>query len=267
MRSWINNSEIAFAGILVAACGTQDPRQMLDAGTADTGRTTQPDGGTDLSNDATAPYFPFKVGNSWTYRVTDPATQVMSMKTNIVERMEKVDGTGPNAAKIALVVKTIKTETRSGRLRTDWVVSWQGFEGTALVRYREQGYTPVFGDLSPSRITYEAWWDKWQMRFDESTDHTKVDATWTEGYDEFQQPTGFAAGSTNETDVWKVEAIDDACSVPNKPAMVCLRIRKSGTTADAGKAYWFARGVGKVKETGVPLTGQIEDLMDFTITP
>jgi hypothetical protein len=229
------------------------------------GGASPADGG--ATPDPLAPYLPFKVGNSWKYKVTDRVDGTVSMKTNVLEAMEAVGGRGPNATKMAIRAKTIKTEMRVTGLRTDWVVSWQGHEGTGLVRYRELGYQAVTGGGTPMNVTYEMYWEPWKLRLEEGPERTAAGATWVETYKETKQPVGALAMTTMETDYWKVEAVDVPCSVPDKPPLTCIKLRKSGTSTDDGKTYWFARGVGKVREEGRPPTGQVEELVDYTIVP
>ena len=55
-----------------------------------------------------------------------------------------------------------------------------------------------------------------------------------------------ATKSKDET--WKVEAVDESVTVP-AGTFSALRVRKT-TSGAADKTFWFAKGVGKLKETG-----------------
>ena len=43
----------------------------------------------------------------------------------------------------------------------------------------------------------------------------------------------------------------------------CVRIRRSRSGTESEKTYWYARGVGKVKELG----GQTEELTSYSVSP
>jgi hypothetical protein len=56
-------------------------------------------------------------------------------------------------------------------------------------------------------------------------------------------------------------AVDEPVTVP-AGTFNCLRVRRRASQQDGSdKTYWFAKGVGKVKEVG----GQTEELTSVTI--
>ena len=63
-----------------------------------------------------------------------------------------------------------------------------------------------------------------------------------------------------KTENWTVEAVDVQISV-GAGTFTCLQIRKQDAGGGVDKVYWFARGVGKIKETG----GQEEALSTFDV--
>jgi hypothetical protein len=234
----------------LGGCGSGDPGGAADA--------AAPQGDAML---APGPLLPLAVGNRWSYRVTDPVTGVVSMKMNLVEAEEMVGGRGPNAARMAFRVKTVKLEAQS----VDWVVSWQGREGDAVVRYRENGYQAVPVGVTPSRVTYETWWDRYKLRIDGSPERTRPGASYIETYQEMEEPTGSVVRIRTDMDIWTVVALSTPCTVPGRGQLACLEIRKAGTSMDAGKTYLFAPGVGKVKEIGRLPSGQNEDLVEYQL--
>jgi hypothetical protein len=76
-----------------------------------------------------------------------------------------------------------------------------------------------------------------------------------------------ATETTDKVD-WEVLALNEAVmvTVPSGPPKMYMNTIKLTHTTAAGaskKTFWYARGIGKVKETG----GQLEELIDHTIVP
>jgi hypothetical protein len=79
-------------------------------------------------------------------------------------------------------------------------------------------------------------------------------------------PTDAALVTTMEQtiDVWTVVGVDESVTVRRAPSRPWWS-RRSATAASSDKKFWFVRGVGKVKETGV--NDQTEELSAYTIMP
>ncbi|MBA3818018.1 MAG: hypothetical protein H0X17_03955 [Deltaproteobacteria bacterium] len=188
----------------------------------------------------TGRYFELQPGTRWTYRVVDDGRT--STKAQLVGEIEDVGG-----AKAGVRAHRLTT-TRSG----GEVVSWQEDRGDVIVRHREL-------DMAGDRHTDESYTPH-RTRVDETEAHTAVGATWTESYTETITD---AEGTTvtPKTETWLVEAVDEVLVVP-AGAFCTLRVRRT-STSDGGsgsvKTYWFARGVGKVKEAA---TNQVEELLE-----
>lgn len=187
---------------------------------------------------------PLTLGATWTYQVTE-ATGEISTKKTTVEALEDVGG--------------LKAGTRGFRMRTDKgaedkTVSWLEDRGNMVVRHRELSYKRgsdiVNGDES---------WQPFRVRIDERIEHLTTAATWTESYTETTIK-GLATTTTMVSDRWIVDAAEEMVTVP-AGTFRCLRVRKLGENGKADKTFWFARGVGKIKETG----GQTEELASFSI--
>lgn len=217
-------STLAFAG----ACGSEDPAGADGA----PGRDAAP--GVDA--DPSARYLPMVVGRSWTYQVT-PIGGAPEIKTSTVEALEDVGG-----EKAGTTAFRVRTEKPDGV-----TVSWQEDTGSAIVRHREQEQTTT------GSITVEQYYVPFRTRLDESAAHLENAAAWSESFTE----STVGIGDTARQDQWTVEAVDEQVTVP-AGTFSCIKVHRVG--ADAGQAdkrYWFARGVGKVKEEG----GQLEELM------
>jgi hypothetical protein len=129
---------------------------------------------------------------------------------------------------------------------------WEAIEGDLDVRYKtvfydQQGQTTGTDVDTPYRL-----------KLDESAAHTKTGAQWSTSFTE----TSNGGAPTTKTESWYVVSDSESLTVM-AGTFTCLHIRRTssgGTVQD----YWYARGVGKVKETG---GGQDEELMSYTIAP
>lgn len=226
----------AATALATAACGTGDP------GTPGTTPTASPT--------ATAPtegrLLPLAVGATWTYRVTDPATGEVADKSNTVEALENVGG-----EKDGIQAYRVRTEKLNGV-----TVSWQEDLGNAIVRHREQAFR------ADGSMKTEDWYLPGKLRVDESETHLEPGATWTETYSErvIDGDDGTIT-MVEKSETWTVEAVDEEVTVP-AGTFRCVRLRRVGDSDGASvKTWWFAPGVGKVKETG----GQTEELVDWVL--
>lgn len=221
--------------VLLLACGTNDP-----GGGTDGGSNADGDGGS-----VGGRYLPMAVGTIWTYDVTDLGSGQKASKTSTVEAEEDVGE--KHAGVIAFRVRTEKLDGIT--------VSWQEDAGWGILRHREQSF-----DLAEV-MTSEEWYEPYKVRIDESAEHTSVGAAWTEEYVELHIDT--ASGDevmTARANAWSVEATDEEVEVP-AGVFQCLRLHRLGAKAgQSDKTYWFARGVGKIKETG----NQTEELTSHT---
>jgi hypothetical protein len=191
-------------------------------------------------------YLPWQEGNSWTYRVTEAG--VTSSKVTTVGAAETVGGTGPNADLEAFRVETSKADGM------DLTVSWQSKVGARVLRYREQAFSASTGMLAQ-----EEHWDPYKIHFDGSTEHTVADATWLEEYQETKLPVGGAPQTATARDRWTVIAVDEEVTVPAGTFSALVLTKAGGTVL---KTYYYARGVGKVKEEG----SQTEELESYEVT-
>ena len=67
--------------------------------------------------------------------------------------------------------------------------------------------------------------------------------------------------SRAKAETWTVVSTAETVTVP-AGTFTCLHLRRMATDdPQTQKDYWFARGVGKVKESG----GQLEELSKYTI--
>ena len=186
-------------------------------------------------------YMPLDTGRSWTYRVT--TSNGSQTKTQAVGPLEDVGG-----AKAGTLAYRVTTTKASGM-----VVSWQEDTGTAIVRHREQ-------DLAGGGQTDELYWPH-HTRLDEDPLHLAPRATWPETFDEVAVDLATMQSTTvTKTETWTVEADAEGVAVPAGD-FCALRVRRTSTLGSS-KTYWFARGVGKIKEQ--TSAGDSEELASFT---
>jgi hypothetical protein len=217
---------------LVCGCGSLDPSTL---GSKDAG--VKPAGA----------LLPWKVGNNWTYRVTDSGE--VSTKVTTIGELETVGGTGPNADKMANKVVTTKKDA------TDQTISWQVPNGDKVVRYREQAYSASTGLLEE-----EEHWDPYKLHIDGTAEHMVKGASWLEDYQETKLPVSGQPATHEARDLWTVASESEEVVVP-AGTFQALVVQKAG--GSSFKTYWYVPGLGKVKETG----GQIEELAAFQLMP
>jgi hypothetical protein len=218
----------------------------------------------------TGAWVPLKVGNQWTYTITETSGKV-SAKVQGVVAESVVGGTGPSAAAMAFKLVTgDKFDDKKGD------VSYQGVVDSRLVRYREISIGGTSGDTKK-----EEYYEPPKLRLDESADRVKMGANWPESYTTYTvdtvksgdagtpdggDPTDAALVTTMEQtiDVWTVVGVDESVTVP-AGTFKALVVEKVGNSGSSDKKFWFVRGIGKVKETGV--NDQTEELSAYTIMP
>jgi len=224
---------VAVALAAAAGCGHGEP-----AGT-DAGGTP-----TDAAS-ASGRFLPLAVGAAWSWQVTD-ALGVMWTKDATVEAYEPAPGSG------AMSYRIRTTDASEVEL------SWQEDTGTAVRRLAED-----LTDLVTGAPLHDYLYLPHKMRLDEDPVHLVASATWIDSYDETD--TDYSIGMTATTTKmyrWTVEAESEAVTVP-AGTFDCLRVHRVGLATAYDKTFFFARGVGKVKEIGG--TTPTEELVAYTM--
>jgi hypothetical protein len=232
-------------------------------------------GNSNPSNDAgdpTGAYLPFKVGYRWTYQVTD-LDNTVNLKVQGVTAEQLVGGAGDAKGMMAF-----KLVTGNRYADPEGDVSYQGVVGSRVVRFREISVDGMTGAVKKE----EYFADPWKLRLDFSAARTVKGESWPESYTEYTVDTpkvpgadggaaadggvadaGLITTTKQTTDMWSVVAVDETVTVPKGTfkALVVRRVAQAGTGSD--KTFWFVRGIGKVKETGVG--EQTEELTDYEL--
>jgi|SRR4051794_8555999 hypothetical protein len=264
--------------LLLAACGGSGGGGT--GGSGGVGGSGGMGGGTadaaasDAAGDPTmSQYYPVAVGTSWTYRVTAPGA--VTYKVVTIEAAEKVGGVGPNAELPAYRHRTCKSASTPDGCslpfsattnRTDQTVGWWGVVagqgGTVAVNYREQSFKPG----APTAVVEDDWWDPYRLRIDEQPVHMSAGAKFNETFKEVKKPAGGGPTiSTNQTVGWSVDAVADTVVVmlPGGGSKTYTDCVKISHTSGSAKSFWYAKGIGKVKEDGA----QTEELLEYRPAP
>ncbi len=207
----------------VTACGNPAPPKAT---------VQTADARTSSANDR---YLPLGVGAKWTYHSVDTASGAGGDTESVVEAYEDV-----GATKAGVLAFRVKSTTLKGS-----TVNWQQDLGTSVVRHREQ-----FFDLAGLQQS-EYVFTPYRLRLDEGPDHVVQGATWTESHTANIDKLIAGTKQTGSFTVsWTVEAVDEMVVVP-AGTFRCLRVHRveSGFAA-SNVTQWFARRVGKVKESG-----------------
>jgi len=216
-------------------------------------------------------FYPQKVGNWWAYLVTPMAVELPSYKKVTIEALETAGGTGSSAGRPAFRHVTCKSAPTleacgmpaSATNRIDKTIGWMGMADKTLGNYREQAFKKATDIL-----TEEDWWEPFRTKIDMSPAHTVAGATWIDNYKEFKHATGGAITSTTQKETWEVVAVDQTVTVTPpggapKTYPGCIQVKHSNNSGSMDKQFWYARGIGKVKETGA----QMEELIDYFVQP
>ena len=200
----------------------------------------------DLECDEAGRYMPLATGNRWTYEITDRTTGAVTTKVQEVGPLETLDGD-----KAGIEAFRLTTQKPGGT-----VVSWQQDTGDAVLRHREL-------DMAGGSQSDEAY-QPYKLRLDEIPEHLTPGATWNESYDEqITDPVTMEIVTTGKTESWSVEAVDEVVSTAAGD-FCTVRLRKISTATIGGsdKTYWFARGVGKIREDG---GDRVEELSAYQV--
>jgi hypothetical protein len=214
--------------LTVTGCGSDKPSGTDEGGTLD--------------------YLPLGIGVTWVYQVTEDG--VIKQKTNLVEAYEDVGG--PKAGVMAYRINTDKLSGTG--------LAWQKVTGKVLNRLREQ-------EFAGGALTLETWYEPARLRVDTASEHTALGASWVETYTENAiDYTTSSAGTTLQpapkTVGWQVVALEESVTVP-AGTFSCLHVNRTNISGTGKvKEYWYALGIGKIKEISA---GQTEELVSYSL--
>ena len=186
-------------------------------------------------------FLPFTVGNTWVYRVTKDINSPPEEKRQVYE----VEEAPPGETELAILQRTTKPEGTT--------VSWLRKDGNTIVRVRQEDYDQ--DGLLEQVTTY----NPPRLRLDTTAERVSAGATFSETYTKVvTDAAGVELSSIETTDAWTVVGADVPCMTGWGEELSCLQIRVERIVGGvANKEFFFARGYGKVLETG----GQSEELV------
>jgi hypothetical protein len=205
-------------------------------------------------------YFPLAVGDYWLYQESDASGPTGDMRYEVKEQVEhdfQYDEAGP------LSVFLLETTFPSGTSAdTDtvggWRVEYLRDDGTRVARLRQdvydatdtltktRDYVPGFLRFDRSQVTVGAQWEETFKRHSDSTPENTGDAIVTEDISYLYE--------ILEPETVSVPAGEFDCTVVQRTVTM-------GASFEI-KVYYFAPGVGKVKE----VTGDsIEELVEYHV--
>jgi hypothetical protein len=215
--------------LFAVACGSESGGDPVDAG--------------GMSADAIPfdqRYLPIAEGATWTWKVT-ASTGATYEKVTLVGPLEDVGGT--KAGTMAFKVTTTGDDGKT--------VSWQEVKPSSIQRHREQSF-----DLGNTLISDQVF-VPYKLRLDERGDRISNGATFMETYTEVEN----GGASITKSETWVVEGVDVMVTT-EAGTFSCLQVKRIGEDEGAAqKTYYFAKGVGKVKEVGK----QTEELKSYTL--
>lgn len=181
---------------------------------------------------------PLAVGNRWTFRITDSAGIVSEKTQEVLEATMAPDG---RPAFVMLTRRALDKGTRSVQL----------VDEGRLLRASEQ---TLQGDAVINDYIFEPY----GLRIDSSV--VTLGATYTDQHDKHQvDGVGTILQTESKAHTFRVEAVDEVVQVPAGD-FTCIRVSRQ-REGSADKIYWYAPGVGKVREIG----GQTEELESYSV--
>lgn len=223
---------------------TTDPGSDSDAGPTepppDTSGTTEPPDGMEIPQDEMLEYFPMVDGATWTYRHSKTAEAAWSEITTMVA------GTGADEGSFVLS----DSPDRQDDITTQW---WKQV-GTAIVRVKREetrnGSVRTRTTYDPGFTRFDTLWSKEGFEQEISYTHVETDVDGTVTSERVQH--------------FIVLDIDASVTIDSNTYDHCIQIaRTRPDTMDVGH-YWFAKGIGKIKEVD-PESLTTEELIAFDI--
>jgi hypothetical protein len=193
----------------------------------------------------TGRYLPISVGATWVWLTTDPVTGASAQTQSVVEARDSLTGT-----KAGIPLYRVRSTTLTGG-----TVNWQQDTGTAVVRHREQ-FTDATGAIVSDYL-----YDPSKLRLDEDPAHLAPGAAWTETYSDSLTRAVFSAPHTTPVSAdWTVVAVDESVTVA-AGTFTCLHVHRVEASSGYDSHFWFARNIGKVKESGT----ELHELVGYSI--
>ncbi len=206
----------------------------------------EPDGADCTIDTAGGRLLPLAEGVQWVHVRTDLETLAKDEKSLVVGPF--MDIGGEKSGRMGHRLTTVKDNGETVRYFED--------TGNAVVEHRKQ-------DLAGATHHDEYFVDS-KIRVDESTERLQLDASYTETY--VEQSTNLTtnlATTKDRTAEWRLRRLGEEVTVPAGTFCTVRLSRQVTTDGEVGdeKLYWYAPGVGKVKERD---GNKLEELASYT---
>jgi serine/threonine protein kinase len=196
-------------------------------------------------------YFPMRFGNWWIYDVTDP-------KGRTVQKTIMFDGQGD----VGGAHEGLRGYLLDRREPAGTGDRWFARRGSEIGFVHDKWYD------SKGKFTSEVSFKPYRFRIADAGPHCVEGAKWTEVYDriEFDLETGKPGAPKKLEEEWTVKAVDEEITVPAGTfRCICLHRRSKTDGQVKDSTYWFAPGVGKVREDSPAV--EFEKLLEYHIEP
>lgn len=206
--------------------------------------------GTPDAIDVNTRNFPWATGAVWSYKISKDTGPSMTGRKRTILGVEDVGA--PHAGTLAFKVHV---ELYSGSKDI-----WEAFYGDLDVSYKTDFYN------ANNQLTDTRFEDPFRLKLDESAEHTVTGAQWMETFNETDLVPGQAPMTRTETVTWSVVSDAEPITVI-AGSYTALHVQRMDSSRSPPEVvhYWYAKGVGRLKQTGA--TGEIEELESFTPGP
>jgi hypothetical protein len=229
----IRNRLLPLLPLLLLSCGT---KEKPDASVVDN-------------------YFPLAVGDTWTYQ-EDDGTEITEYEYAVTEKINK-DFAYDTVGELSVFV--VRTTFPTGGGDTDTSGGWRDEyiydDGTRAVRKRHDIYN------DSEELTKTRDYDPGFLRFDRAK---VVGDSWAEEYDRYTDKIDGSSLVEDKSSYLYEIMPSETVDVPAGTFDNCTVVKRTSTFGSSSeiKIYYFAPGVGKVKEvTG----GKVEQLTAYSI--
>ncbi|MCU0664726.1 MAG: hypothetical protein MUC50_20685 [Myxococcota bacterium] len=234
---------IALGASIAQGCGTQEPYAS----------DTDTDTGTDTALPTENDYYPLTVGSTWEYKETTLAGAISSFSYTVKEKTTIEFEHGVGEKEVFVIENDLSSATEEGR------VQYYEDEGARVTRLRHL-VADNTGNFTKQRDYVPGF-----LRFDRSK--TAAGYPWIESLTAWTDRMDGTALSA-ESVQYQYEVIEEHQEV-TVPAGTfdCLVVERTALSGGKNevKQYFFAKGVGKVKE--ITEGEKVEDLASYTIAP
>lgn len=181
-------------------------------------------------------WYPLAEGNVWNYRITENGAST--------EKRREVIGQASIAGERAWILESIKGAER--------VVAWNDYSPeTGVRRFRDERYSTASGDLVETS-EYEP--------FTLRMPPPGTDADFAETYTERSTSGGGPMKAKEKVHRWSIVSTSEEITVP-AGTFRTLHVRRLNANGTKARDFWYAAGVGKVKETG----DFVEELVSYEV--